>query len=191
MTRLQSPPPTRHEIAGSIAAMIRSVNERADLCNRRWGYNRLPHLVPLDWLEKFRVQKHKWETACFECAGSPKPEDIAVVRKHGDAMLRAYDKLEDLAYASNHDPVEVGTWEFELTDGTPVILVRSRAEIGQIKPDGRTVQVWSLEEVVDIIEKFPTIARAKEAFPGAEVIQIKTRKFVGDALDDSLADLPF
>lgn len=186
-----APPPTRHEIISAISAMILTVDERARDCNRKWGTNRLPHLVSLEWLERFRSQKRKWETACFECGGSPLPADLETVRKHGEAMLRAFDKLEDLAVEGGHLPTPPQQWEFELKDGTPVILVRDRAEIGQVDPKGRAAQVWALEEVADIIAKFPAIVLAKDSFPGAEVIQIRTAPIVVDELNDSLEGLPF
>lgn len=187
----QAPPPAPHEIVGAIAAMIQTVDERAKDASRRWGFNRLPHLVPFEWLDRFRSQKRKWETACFECSGSPKPEDIETVRKHGEAMLRAFDKLDTLAVEAGYLPTSPSWWEFELKDGTPVLLVRDRAEIGQVDPQGRACQIWSLEEVAEIVAKFPLIAAAKEAFPGAEVVQMRTSRIVTDALDDSLEGIPF
>lgn len=188
---LQAPPPLTHELLGDIRAMIETVDERARDCNRRWGHNRLAHLVPLDWLERFRSQKRKWETACFECAGSPQPEDRATVRKHGEAMLRAFDKLEEIAVAAGHLPTAPAHWEFELSNGTPVILVRDRHEMGQVDAKGRAVQIWSLEEIAGIVEKFPALIATKDAFPGAEVVQMRTDPIVVGALDDALTDLPF
>lgn len=188
---LQTPPPTKHMVVSEMGALIASVDERARDCNRKWGFNRLPHLVPLDWLGKFRKQKQSWELACFECTGSPLPDDLDRVRKLAGAMLRAFDKLEQLAVENGYLPTPPEQWEFELTDGTPVILVRDRAEMGQVDPKGRTVQIWSLEEVAEIVGKFPALIRAKDAFPGAEIVQMKTDKRVIDELNDSLADLPF
>lgn len=188
---LQQPPPTKHEIVSAVSDIIRSVDERAGDCNRRWGTNRLPHLVPLDWLERFRSQKRKWETACFECAGSPLPADLETVRKHGEAMLRAYDRLDALAVEAGYLPTPPEQWQFELKDGTPVLLVRTRAEMGQIDTKGLAAQVWSLEEVSDVIAKFPLLARAKDAFPGAEIIQMRTSLIVVGELNDSLEGLPF
>jgi hypothetical protein len=186
-----SPPPLTHELLGDIRAMIETVDTRARGCNKKWGHNRLPHLAPIEWLERFRSQKRKWETACFECAGSPKPEDRDTVRRHGEAMLRAFDKLEELAVAAGHFPEPPTCWEFELRDGTPVLLVRDRAEMSQVDPKGRAAQIWALEEIADIVEKFPMLIRTKDAFPGAEVIQMRTSPMVIDALDDSLAEVPF
>ena len=188
---MKGAPPTQHTIWLQQRDLIYSVDERARQCNRRWGMNRLPHLVPIEWMEKFKRQKHAWELACFEAAASPKPDDLERVRKQAEAMLRAFDKLEELVIAGGHFPDVVDQWEFELTDGTPVILVRDRAELSMADPKGRTVQIWSLEEIADIVEKFPMLTRAKETFPGAEVIQTRTSKVVVDELNDSLADLPF
>lgn len=188
----QAPPPTKNEIVRTMSAMIRTVDERAQEVNRKWGFNRLPHLVPLDWLEKFRNQKRKWELALFECAGSPKSDDIERIRKQGDAMLRAFDKLEELAVAEGHMPTPPEWWEFELEDGTPVLLVRSRAEMSQVDPQGRAVQIWSLDEIAHVIAKFPKLVLGtKETFPGAEIIQCRTNPAVVGELNDSLAEMPF
>lgn len=187
---LQQPPPTKHMVIGSMADIIRTVDEHARELNRRWGFNRLPHIVPIEWTERFVTQKQKWQLACFECTGSGSPDDLARVRRHGEAMLRAFDKLEEVAGAAGLSPSPPGTWEFELTDGTPVTLVRDRAEMGQIERAPAT-QVWCLEEIAEIIARFPQLVAAKHAFPEAEVIQVRTSKPVIDALNDSLEGVPF
>lgn len=188
---VQAPPPAKHMVLDQMRTIIETVDEHARALNRRWGYNRLPHLVPIEWAERFKAQRDKWQAACFECAGSLLPADIDRVRKHGEAMLRAYDALERVAGESGHAPSQPWQKEFELRDGTPVVLVQDRADIGQVETSGRAVQIWSLQEVADIVAKFPEIVRAKEAFPGAEVIQMATGAAVIDKLDDELGDLPF
>lgn len=186
-----APPPTPMELLRQISDIIASVDERARECNRKWGTNRLPLLVPFDWLEKFRSQKLKWNRAVWESAPVPTPDCLAAIRKQGEAMLRAFDKLEELAVAEGHLPTPPTWWEFELEDGTPVILVRDRAELGQVDPKGRSVQIWSLEEVAQVIAKFPDLVLgAKQAFPGAEIVPLRTdrdsRKVVEDALNDAI-----
>lgn len=185
---LQAPPPTKHMIVGKMADIIRTVDEHARELNRRWGFNRLPHIVPIEWTERFLTQKRKWELACFECTGSPMPEHLDRVRKHGEAMLRAFDKLEEVAAAAGKSPTPAQAWEFELRDGSPVMLVRTRAEMAQIESK---VPVWSLEEIATIIGKHADLIAVKEMFPQAEVIQMRTSAKVHDALDDSLADIPW
>lgn len=187
---VQQPPPTKHMVIGAMAEIIGTVDEHARALNKRWGYNRLPYLVPIEWTERFVSQKHKWERACFECAGSPKPEDLERVRTHGQAMLRAFAKLEEVALAAGREPAPPGTWEFELADGTPVLLVRDRAEMDQPeRPKG--AQVWALEEIVAILAQYPALRRAKDAFPQAEVIQLRTSAKTRELVDDELAEIPF
>lgn len=184
-------PPTPYTQVLLLRDIVTTVDERARQCNRRWGYNRLPHLVPIEWLEKFRSAKTKWETACFEATPFPTEAAMKAVKVRADVMLRAFDKLEELASEGGQDLIPLHQWEFELQDGTPVILVRERSDIGRVDPKGRTCQIWSLDEVVDVIEKFPMLAKAKECFPGAEIIPMRTGAKIIGALDDSLADLPF
>lgn len=188
---VQAPPLTRSMTLTAMDDIIRTVDEHARQINHRWGFNRLPHLVPLEWTERFRSQKRKWELACFECVGSLKPDDLERVRKHGTAMLRAFDALERAAVDAGHSPSPATWWEFELADGTPVLLVRDRAELSQVDTGGRAAQIWSLEEVASIIARFPEFIRVKDSFPGAEVIQMSTSRPVRDALDDELTCFPF
>ena len=187
----QAPPATTYELTLLLRDIIATVDERARDCNRRWGFNRLPHLVPIEWLEKFNRQKLKWQQACMDATPFPDEPSMAMVRKQADAMLRAFDKLEDLAGEAGHDLPPLYQWEFELADGTPVILVRDRADLSRVDPKGRACQIWSLDEIVEVIERFPMLAKVKECFPGAEVIQMRTERKVHDALDDSLEGMPF
>jgi hypothetical protein len=173
--------------------MITLVDTRAKEVNRRWGHNRLPYIVPLEWMEKFKRQKASWELAAFECTGSPLPADMERMRVQGEAMLRAYDKLEQIATESGRGALPAGQWEFELKDGTLVILVQDKADMAQVELHGRSAAVWSLEEVAAVIEQFPILSAAKDIFPSAEVLEVEvaTSRKVKDKLDDELSDIPF
>lgn len=184
-----APPPTRNEIATTMGDIIRTVDEHAREMNRRWGFNRLPHIVPIEWTERFKSQKAKWEAACFECAGSMQPDHLARVRQHGEAMIRAFAKLEEIALAAGIAPAPPGTWEFELEDGTPIVLVRTKAEMAQVGRPG--AQVWALEEVGHIIAKFPELVLTKNAFPEAELVQMRTSSEVRELVDNALEDIPW
>ena len=191
MTVAGTPPPTKHMLANAMSDIIRTVDEHAKQINKRWGFNLLPHLVPIEWTERFKTQRHKWQLACFECAGSLVPEELDRVRKHGEAMIRAYERLEKEAVAIGHMPTAPVHWEFELQDGTPVILVRDRADLDRVDAKGRQCQIWLLDEIADIVAKFPDIARVKDAFPGAEVIQLGTSAEARKPLNMVLEDAPF
>lgn len=51
--------------------------------------------------------------------------------------------------------------------------------------------MWSLDEIAEIVSRFPELCRAKDAFPGAEVVRLAPSKPAADALDDNLADVPW
>jgi hypothetical protein len=185
-----APPPTPSMIANEMGDIIANVTEHANEMNRRWGFNRLPHIVSLDLMRRFKEQQRKWQLACFECCGSMLPADLDRVRKHGEAMKRAYGALEAEALALGKSPTPPGQWEFELKNGTPVVLVRTRAELGSVTRDP-PAQVWCLEEIGEIITKFPELLAGKELFPGAEIIQIAPSAEVRELVDDILSDIPF
>lgn len=183
-------PMTKPEIAGSMNDIIRTVDEHAREMNRRWGFNRLPHIVPIEWTQRFRSQKAKWELACFECCGSMLPQDLDRVKRHGEAMIRAFGKLEEMALASGKSPTPPGTWEFETNSGKPIVLVRTRAEMAQVKREP-PAQVWCLEEVGEIITRFPELVLTKDHFPEAEVLQMRTSKEARDMVESGMAEIPF
>ena len=60
-----------------------------------------------------------------------------------------------------------------LADGKVVALVRDPADARHVVASGRKVEVWTLEEVGNLITGFPTLVRAKEIFPGAEVVRVR------------------
>lgn len=183
-------PPTRNEVAQAIANIIASVTEQANEMNRRWGFNRLPHIVGLDLMEKFKRQQAKWQKACMECIGSHMPRDLDEVRKHGEAMIRAYAALEREALALGKHPAPPTQWEFALADGTPIVLCRSRADMGNVTREP-LAQVWCLEEIGEIISRFPELVAAKDLFPAAEVIRLAPGPEVTELVDDVLNDIPF
>lgn len=179
-----SPPPVRHEEVEGCTVIIQAVDRKAREIEKRWGTGRLQNLVPVEWAERFASQRKKFSLACFEL-------DLAAVRQHGQAMERAYDKLEEVAVSCGYAPSPPEHWEFELEDGKMVILVRDRAEMGQIDMKGRQAQIWSLDEISEVVRKFPLLSAAKDNFPGAEVISIRPERAAHDALDDALTDIPF
>jgi hypothetical protein len=187
---VNAPPPTKHEVAEVIGDMIANVREHADEMNRRWGFNRLPYIVSMDLMQKFKVQKNKWELACFECVGSLMPADLARVKAHGEAMIRAYAALEREALALGKSPAPPGQWEFELKNGTPVVLCRTRAEMGNVTREPNA-QVWCLEEIGEIITRFPELLALKDRFPEAEVLRLAPGEKERELVDDLLEDIPF
>jgi len=62
--------------------------------------------------------------------------------------------------------------------------------MGNVSRDPKA-QVWCLEEIGEIITKFPALVLAKEAFPEMEVIRLAPGPEVHELVDDLLEDIPF
>jgi hypothetical protein len=71
-----------------------------------------------------------------------------------------------------------------------VVLVRTRAEMGNVQRQP-AAQVWCLEEIGEIITKFPELVLGKELFPDAEIIRLAPGPQERELIDDILEDIPF
>lgn len=176
-------PPTRLERMDQITIVADAVRERENLAERRWGIGRLPRLVPIDLATKFHTQARKFNASVWDGTAEE-------ARRHGDAMMRAYDALEAAASSGGHSYAKPEVWEMEV-DGKLVLLIRDKAEIPCVNTQGRECQVWSLDEVASVIGAQEILIAAKAAFEGATIEGMRPAKKVKDKLDDSLADLPF
>lgn len=177
---MNTPPPTEIDKLDDIAAIVRVVDRAGRDADDKWGVSRLRTIVPIEWAERFLSQHRKFSDAVWA-------RDVALVRQHGEAMLRAYVKLDELAEASGAEQGPPAQWEFEGPDGL-IILVKDRARGAQVATDGRKCAVWSLDEIVSVITAHPEISRAKENFPGAEVVSIRPDPKM---LDELYNQLPF
>lgn len=180
---MKGAPPTRHEQVAAMQVIIKCVDQRGREMDDRWGIGRLPMLVPIEWAERFHTQHKLFNAAVWEF-------DFPLVRHHGEAMLRAYDKLDGLARSAKGEPLPVDQWEFETPDGL-VILVRDLRDTGRAQRHGRQAQVWALDEIANVIRCHPMLASAKDAFPGAQVMSVRPNKTTLKELDDELLGIPF
>jgi len=178
-------PPLPHETLEQIDVIVRAVDRKGRQMDERWGTGRLPTLVDPLWGERFRVQRRKFSAATLDM-------DREQVSVHGDAMLRAYAKLDELATAAHGEPGKPEQWEFTITGSDDlIILVRDIADAGRVDTGGRLCQVWSLDEIASVIRNHPLVAAAKQSFPGCVVESVRPEKKVRDKLNDALGDVPF
>lgn len=175
-------PKHRHEIIDAMQLVIEAVDQRAREMDRRWGFGMLAKIVPIDLAERFRSQRRKFLAAVWDYE-----EDE--VRKHGEAMIRAYAALDATATAERGEPAAPEQWEFETPEGL-VILVQDIAQVSRAQLHGRKAQVWSLDEIASIIRNYPALAAAKQAFPGAEIESIRVPIDLKQALDDEVMEIP-
>lgn len=176
-------PMTEHEKLEAVDLIVRAVDQRGREVDRRWGTGRLTALVPVEWAERFRSQQRKFSASVWE-------RDVEAARKHGDAMLRAFAKLEEIAVAAGASDAPPEQWEMD-TPGGLIVVVRDLADVGRVDLGGRAAQVWSLEEIANVIAAHPLIVAAKREFPGAVVESVRPEKKLRDNLDDELMMVPF
>ncbi|MGA1108244.1 MAG: hypothetical protein ACO3TX_06775 [Pseudomonadales bacterium] len=184
-------PLTHRQMLDHANELVKTINRRVTQINRTWGWDVLPRLVSVETMTRFRKQRDRWEMTCFELIGTHRPEELDRLDRQASAMLRAFDYLEQQAKELGHHPTPPEYWEFVLPDGTPCALVRDRAQIGQVSDRIPAGNVWALEEIADIITRFPELISTKQLFPCAETLPMGVSQKIIDDLDDSLSDLPW
>jgi hypothetical protein len=173
MTTTQLPP---HAV-DRMQALIDGVDEVAKTFEQRWGVGRLRLLVSDEMREKFDRQGRKLNEAIWT-------GDVQAAETHAPAMRRGWQALDAAATAAGAQPLSPAVWEVPLSGGCVAALVRSVAEVHQVAREGRYLQVWSVEEIARLIDAFPEVVRAKEIFPGAEVLT--GRPVPASAHDDAI-----
>lgn len=165
-----------------IASVIYRVDEIARQMEAKWGIGRLPALVPIDLATRFRSQARKFNQAtqdyvCHE------------IRKHGEAMERAWAALDAAATSAGAQPLPHDVLEARGPDGSVVLIARTADEARKAAFD-RKCTAWSLDEIARAMNTFPELVKVKTVFPGAEVVSMRRDPFdPTDPLDDPLDDL--
>ena len=148
-------------LAGQAA--IDGVDHVASECELRWGVGRLRLLVSNDLRTKFDAQREKLDHAIWH-------GDLDAVKTECERMCNAWRFLDAAATQAGAEPLSPVVWEFELSSGIKIALVRTLAESHHVAKD-RTLQVWSLDEVARCIEAFPEAVKAKDTFNDARVVR--------------------
>jgi hypothetical protein len=159
----------------------------------KWGCDRLRLLVPQDYREKFDRQRLLYHSAITNGT-------LEDVRREAVRMATAWRTCDSIATDSGAAPRPPERWEVSLEDGTGAVLVPDSERAALVRPDGRSLAVYTLAEIGRLLGHYRQIVAAKLTCPGAEVTAI--RQSVGDplrwmptgvALDDAIADdeLPF
>lgn len=165
-----------------IASVIYRVDEIARQMETKWGMGRLPALVPIDLATRFRAQARKFNQATQDY-------DCHEIRKHGEAMERAWAALDATATSAGAEPLPHDVWEARGPDGSVVLIARTADEARKAMFD-RKCSAWSLDEIAKAMAAFPELMKLKTVFPGAEVTSFRRDPYdPTDPLDDPLDDL--
>lgn len=166
----------------SVEADIAHHDHVAAEMERKWGVGRLPLLVDAEWRDRFVIQRRSLNDAIWK-------GDVANTRIQSAAMVRGWNKLDELATAAGHAPLDPVVWETVTPDGEVVAIVRTNAEAAAVTRSGRAMQVWTLDEIGKVIGHYAETAGAVKAhFPGAVVedIRIKVRPVAADGELDGI-----
>jgi len=143
----------------------------------KWGRDRLRLLVDTDLREKFDRQRYLTSQARWK-------GNLEDVRREAQRMVKAWRALDKAAEENGAQVLDPAMWEVCLDDGTVATIIREPQLANRILAEGRRINVYTLEEIANMISAFPEVAKVKEHFPGAEVTRTKTR--VTDPLETPL-----
>jgi|GEM_PF-883066 len=134
----------------------------------KWGRDRLRLLVSTELREKFDRQKYLTSQARWD--GS-----LEDVRREARRMVKAWNALDKAATESGAQVLDPAIWEVTLKDGTVATIVKEPQLVNRVLAEGRRINIYTLEEIGNMISAFPEIAEIKKHFPGAEVTKTKLR----------------
>lgn len=172
-----------------IQGYVQSVDAVTDAMERKWGVGRLRLLVTDELRERFTRQWQKWQDAYSR-------QNLDDVKKHTEAMRRAWAALDAAATAAGHQPIKPDVWEARLADGTVLALVRTAEEAHALakSDDLRDREVWTLDEVARIVGAWAGrhwVDAIHQRFPGSRVEKVRLTP-TGSSFDWSRGDpIPF
>jgi len=146
-------------------ALVDGAEYRRREMERTWGVGRLRLLVEPELRLRFDRQVELFAVAVDRGT-------IEDVRRETKRMAHAWTALDRAARAAGACELQPVIWEVQLSDGRLVALVRDAVEAKHVarSQDGRRIELWTLDEIARVIEAFPTVVKAKQVWPGAEVI---------------------
>lgn len=154
---------------------IDGVNALAAEMERKWGSDRLRLLVSAELRAKFDRQRYLFSQAL-------QFGELEDVRTQSQRMMTAWKALDAAAEAAGVEPLAADVWETTLADGTVLAIVRDPMQAGLVKPEGRAVAVWSLEEVARVIgARYAEVGAVAQFFPGVQVT--RTSGVIADPLN--------
>ncbi len=151
-----------NELARRATLALNRVDAIAREMERKWGYGRLMALVPDELALRFWTQHGKMKTALQ--SGDQKEAHLQC-----DRMANAWRALDAAATDAGHQPINPKIFEAVLSDGTVIGVVADEDMAHAVDPEGRKMQIYTMQEIARLIEGFPTIAKIKTEFPGATV----------------------
>lgn len=151
---------------------LEALDEVAATMERRWGVDRLPRLVPVDLAERYWRQKGKLDQAITEEATGG---SVANVEHEAGRMRNAWMALDAAAVAAGADHASGQYLTARMSDGRSLVICGDSEGMSQWlhQNRGSAAAVWTMEEVVRVLEGFDLVNRTKHLFEGAVIDAVR------------------
>ena len=166
----------------SAQAHIDGADELAHQMELKWGAGRLRLLVSPELRERFDRQRYLFNQAIWH-------GDLEAVRAQSARMVAAWGALDGAAVAARAPVLSSDVWEVRLEDGTVAAIVPDLAAARAVVAAGRSLAVYTLDEIARILSHFSAANEVKITFPGAAVEEVRRPSDLLDAFADTAAGL--
>lgn len=167
-----------------VQSAITDYDKVASEFERKWGVDRLPELVDAELRERF------WQTV-YRLNVAIDKNDPDEVRRHADAAARGWYALDRAAVAAGALPPSGEGYDARIDD-TRVLRVCRTIEDATVsqreRPDVVAVSVEEVARIWKIWDERDILAQAKQAFPGAEILEARVKSGGEEAPND---EIPF
>jgi hypothetical protein len=169
-----------NQTAEGIYQALRPLDKIAHDMEMKWGVGRLQEWLTPEEALKFGSAKAKLDQAIINNI----PDEVA---KRAAVMIRGWQAIEKKAIANGHEIMTAHIWSVRDDSGeVAYAFTRDTAEAHAVADELEGVKVYSLAEVVRIIEMFEAknsiVSQAKEMFPHATVSKITGTEYLNDEL---------
>jgi hypothetical protein len=155
----------------AIDAVLAPLNRVADEIERKWGFDRLPTLVPEDMALRFASAKEKLSEAIAA-------NDVTRIKERAEIMRRGWEKLDETATAAGHEPwAQTDVWEGRRPDGKVFLIAKDKTTAVLANRD-TAYGVWTVQEIGMLLQQFDPdgfTQAIKEEFQG-ELVSITKEK---------------
>lgn len=166
---------------------IEALDEVASRMERKWGVGRLPRLVAVDLAQRFYSQLGKLNGAIADEATGG---SVANVEVEAGRMVNAWIALDAAAEAVQADQASGSCMGSRMSDGRLLVICEDLEAMGVWRQQNaeQGAAVWTIDEVVAVLEGFDLVNRTKHLFDGAVVEEVRVKPEVNWQRGDELPD---
>lgn len=162
-----------NQISREIETTLAPLKKTQRDLEAKWGIDRLPSLVPVDFAQRFASARSKLDDAIAE-------GEVTAVEKRAEIMQRGWIKLDEMAIEAGHKPNEQPEmWEGQQPNGKKFLVVRTQEMVAAARQSyGQEIGVWTLKEIGKVLEQFDPDGVAqmlKESF-GGELVSVNGKE---------------